>query len=608
MSDIRNVAIIAHVDHGKTTLVDALFKTAGMFRDNQQVETRAMDSNELERERGITILAKCTSLTWKDTKLNIVDTPGHADFGGEVERILSMVDGVIVLVDSAEGPMPQTKFVVSKALALNLNPIVVINKIDRQDARPQEVIDEVFDLFVALGANDKQLDFPILYASGRSGWAVKHLDDERKDLSPLLETIMEHVPAPEKNYDAPFSMLVTTLESDVYLGRVLTGRIQSGVARINEPVNTLRPGSGVVERARLTKLLAFQGLKRIPIEEAKCGDIIAIAGLSEATVADTIASPEITEPIASLPIDPPTISMTFSVNDSPLGGKEGSKVTSRLIGDRLFKEAEGNISISVKRSEGNDSFEVAGRGELQLGILIETMRREGFELSISRPKVLMHKDENGMLMEPMEEIFADVDDEFSGIVIEKLTLRKGDLKDMRPSGVGKTRVTFIIPTRGLIGYYSEFLTDTRGTGIMNRSFAGYDVHRGLIPGRQRGALISLENGSAVPYALFFIQDRGTLFINPGDPVYNGLIIGEHSKDNDLEVNPTKEKHLSNMRASGKDENIRLSPPRVITLEQALSYINDDELVEVTPSAIRLRKKYLDPITRKKMSRALKDAN
>ena len=607
MSDIRNVAIIAHVDHGKTTLVDALFRTAGMFRDNQQVETRAMDSNELERERGITILAKCTSLTWKDTKLNIVDTPGHADFGGEVERILSMVDGVIVLVDAAEGPMPQTKFVVSKALSLNLNPIVVINKIDRQDARPQEVIDEVFDLFVALGANDQQLDFPILYASGRSGWAVKDMNDERKDLSPLLETIVDHVPPPEKNYDAPFSMLVTTIESDPYLGRVLTGRIQSGVAKINESVNALRPEKGVVERARLTKLLAFQGLKRIPIEEAKCGDIVAIAGLSEATVADTIASPEITEPLKSLPIDPPTISMTFSVNDSPLGGKDGKKVTSRLFGDRLFKEAEGNISISVKRAENNDSFEVAGRGELQLGILIETMRREGFELSISRPKVLMHKDETGQLLEPMEEVLADVDDEFSGIVIEKLTQRKGDLKDMRPSGAGKTRVTFLIPTRGLIGYYGEFLTDTRGTGIMNRSFAGYGPHRGIIPGRQRGALISIGNGSAVPYALFFIQERGVLFVNPGEPVYDGLIIGEHSKDNDLEVNPTKEKHLSNMRASGKDENIRLSPPRVITLEQALSYINDDELVEVTPKAIRLRKKYLDSITRKKMNRALKSA-
>ncbi len=607
MQDVRNVAIIAHVDHGKTTLVDALFRTAGMFRDNQQVETRAMDSNELERERGITILAKCTSLNWNGTKLNIVDTPGHADFGGEVERILSMVDGVIVLVDAAEGPMPQTKFVVSKALALNLNPIVVINKIDRQDARPQEVIDEVFDLFVALGANDRQLDFPVLYASGRSGWAVSDLNDERVDLSPLLETILKHVPAPEGNCDAPFSMLVTTLESDVYLGRVLTGRIQSGTARINEAVNTIRPGKGIVERSRLTKLLAFDGLKRIPIEEAKCGDIIAIAGLSEATVADTIASPEITEPLDSLPIDPPTISMTFSVNDSPLAGKDGTKVTSRMIGDRLFKEAEGNVSISVKRSEGNDSFEVAGRGELQLGILIETMRREGFELSISRPRVLMRKSEDGTLLEPIEEVMIDVDDEFSGIVIDKLTQRKGELKDLRQSGVGKTRITFSIPTRGLIGYYGEFLTDTRGTGIMNRIFEGYMPHRGTIPGRQRGALISIGNGNAVPYALFFLQERGVLFVNPGDQVYDGLVIGEHSKDNDLEVNPTKEKHLSNMRASGKDENIRLSPPRVITLEQALSYINDDELVEVTPKVIRLRKKYLDSITRKKMSRDKKSS-
>lgn len=601
--NIRNIAIIAHVDHGKTTLVDALFKTSGMFRDNQQVETCAMDSNELERERGITILAKCTSLYWKGTKLNIVDTPGHADFGGEVERILSMVDGVIVLVDAAEGPMPQTKFVVSKALALNLNPIVVINKIDRQDARPQEVIDEVFDLFVALGANDKQLDFPILYASGRSGWAVKNLDDERKDLTPLMDTILEHVPAPDGDENAPFQMLVTTLESDVYLGRVLTGRIHSGTARINEAVNTLRPGKGVVERARLTKLLAFNGLKRVPIDEAKCGDIVAIAGLSEATVADTIAAQSVTEPLKSLPIDPPTISMTFSVNDSPLGGKEGTKVTSRMIGDRLFKEAEGNISINVTRAAGNDSFEVAGRGELQLGILIETMRREGFEMSISRPKVLMHKDpETGATLEPIEELQVDLDDEFSGVIIEKITQRKGNLIEMKPSGAGKTRLIFSIPTRGLIGYYSDFLTDTRGTGIMNRSFIGYEPHRGPINDRQRGVLISIESGTAIPYALFYLQERGTLFVNPGDPMYEGLIIGENNKDNDLEVNPTKEKHLSNMRAAGKDENIRLSPPRKITLEQALSYIADDELVEVTPKAIRLRKKYLDSNTRKKMSR------
>ncbi len=603
--NIRNVAIIAHVDHGKTTLVDALFKTAGTFRENQQVETRSMDSNELERERGITILAKCTSLKWGNTKINIVDTPGHADFGGEVERILSMVDGVIVLVDAAEGPMPQTKFVVSKALALNLNPIVVINKIDRQDARPQEVIDEVFDLFVALGANDKQLDFPILYASGRSGWAVKDLNDEKKDLVPLMEMILSHVPAPTCDESAPFKMLVTTLESDVYLGRVLTGRIYSGVAKVNDAVNVIRDDKGVIERARLTKLLAFDGLKRIPIDEAKCGDIIAVAGLSDATVADTIAAQSVTEPLESLPIDPPTISMTFSVNDSPLGGKEGSKVTSRMIGDRLFKEAEGNISITVTKSDNNDSFEVAGRGELQLGILIETMRREGFELSISRPKVLMHKDENGQLLEPIEELQIDLDDEFSGTIIEKITQRKGNLIEMKPSGVGKTRLIFSIPTRGLIGYYSEFLTDTRGTGLMNRSFLGYEPHRGHISGRQRGVLISIESGTAIPYALFYLQDRGTMFVNPGDPMYEGLIIGEHSKDNDLEVNPTKEKHLSNMRASGKDENIRLSPPRKISLEQALSYIDDDELVEVTPKAIRLRKKYLDSNTRKKMSRAAK---
>ncbi|MDR2598279.1 MAG: translational GTPase TypA [Holosporales bacterium] len=602
--NIKNLAIIAHVDHGKTTLVDALFKQSGLFRDNQQIETCAMDYNDLERERGITILAKCTSFVWNGTKLNIVDTPGHADFGGEVERILSMVDGVLVLVDAAEGPMPQTKFVLSKALALNLNPIVVINKIDKNDARVSEVLDEVFDLFIALGANDTQLDFPIVYASGRNGWAVKHLDDEKKDLTPLLETVMSHVPNASILEGQPFQMLVSMLEYDQYLGRILTGKILSGTASINDPVHVLRPGQeNEIEKARLTKLLAFEGLSRIPINSAQAGDIIAIAGLGKATVADTIAALDVTTPLSAIPIDPPTISITFSVNDSPLAGKDGKKLTSRMIGDRLFKEAEGNVSISVKRSQHDESYEVAGRGELQLGILIETMRREEFELSIGRPKVLFRKDDaTGELLEPLEELYIDLDDEFTGVVVEKIIQRKGEMIDMRPSGIGKTRIKFLIPTRGLIGYYGEFLTDTRGTGVMNKSFHSYVSHKGSIEGRNKGVLVSVANGKAIPYALFFLKERGTLFVTPGDPVYEGMIIGENSRENELEVNPTKEKQLSNCRAAGKDENIKIPNPRYISLEQAIAYIQNDELVEVTPTAIRLRKKYLDPNTRKKMSR------
>ncbi len=600
---IRNFAIIAHVDHGKTTLVDAMFKQSGLFRNNQQVENCAMDYNDLERERGITILAKCTSFVWNDIKLNIVDTPGHADFGGEVERILSMVEGVLLLVDASEGPMPQTKFVLTKALALNLKPIVVINKVDKPDARVTEVLDEVFDLFVALGATEEQLDFPILYASGRNGWAVNDLNDERKDLTPLFEKIVSHVSAPVVNPDAPFAMLATMLDYDHYLGRVLTGKIVSGTANLNDFVHAISPDGKVVESSRLTKLLTFEGLKRIPVDKAECGDVVAIAGLETATVADTICSINATELLKSIPIDPPTIAMVFSVNDSPLAGKEGKKLTSRVIWERLEREAEGNISIKIKKSELKDSFEVAGRGELQLGILIETMRREGFELSISRPKVLYHTDPNtGEKLEPIEELYIDLDDEFTGTIVEKITLRKGQLLDMRPCGVGKTRLKFLIPTRGLIGYHSEFLTDTRGSGIMNRSFHGYEPYKGTVEGRNRGVLVSIAQGNAIPYALFFLEERGTLFVRPGDPVYEGMIIGENNKDKELDVNPTKTKQLSNMRAAGKDENIKLSPPRTISLEQALSYIQDDELVEVTPSSIRLRKKYLDQITRKKMSR------
>lgn len=604
-NSLRNLAIIAHVDHGKTTLVDAMFKQSGIFRDNQQIETCAMDYNDLERERGITILAKCTSFVWNNVKLNIVDTPGHADFGGEVERILSMVDGVLVLVDAAEGPMPQTKFVVSKALALNLNPIVVINKIDKQDSRVSEVIDEVFDMFVALGANDKQLDFPIIYASGRSGWAVKDMGDEKKDLTPLLEMIISHVSPPEIDQSAPFQMLVTMLENDKYLGRILTGKVLSGTASINDLVQGIRPIDGVVERARLTKLLSFEGLQRIPIQSVSAGDIVAIAGLEKTTVADTLCSPEVTEPLYSIPVDPPTLSMTFSVNDSPMAGKDGGKkLTSRMIGDRLFKEAEGNVSIEVKRSDGNDSYEVAGRGELQLGVLIETMRREGFEMSISRPKVLFHKDPNtGRELEPIEELYVDLDDEYTGVVVEKLIQRKGEMVDMRSSGFGKTRMKFLMPTRGLIGYYGEFLTDTRGSGIMNRSFHSYAPHKGIIYGRNRGVLISTETGTANAYALFFLQERGVLFVKPGDLIYTGMIIGENNRENDLEVNPTKSKQLTNMRAAGKDDAIKLSPPRVMSLEQSIAYIDDDERVEVTPLSIRIRKRYLDSNTRKKVSRA-----
>ncbi|MDR1551724.1 MAG: translational GTPase TypA [Holosporaceae bacterium] len=601
--ELRNLAIIAHVDHGKTTLVDAMFKQSGLFRDNQQMETCAMDYNDLERERGITILAKCTSFTWNNVKLNIVDTPGHADFGGEVERILSMVEGVLLLVDSSEGPMPQTKFVLTKALALGQRPIVVINKVDKPDARAEEVINEIFDLFAALGASEEQLDFPIIYASGRNGWAVRSMTDEHRDLTPLLETIVAHISPPQIDMNAPFQMLATMLDYDQYVGRVLTGKIMSGAASINSSVHAIREGKGIVERARLTKLLSFEGLKRIPIECVECGDIVAIAGLQIATVADTIASTEITTPLKSISVDPPTLSMVFSINDSPLGGQDGKKLTSRMIWDRLQKEAEGNISISVTRTDEQDSFEVAGRGELQLGILIETMRREGFELSISRPHVLYRTDEiTGKKLEPMEELYIDLDEEFVGIVVEKITLRKGSLLDMRPSGVGKTRLKFLIPTRGLIGYHCEFLTDTRGSGVMNRSFSGYEPHKGPIEGRSKGVLVSNSAGNAVPYALYFLEERGTLFVSPGDPLYEGMIIGEHCKSNELDVNPTKTKQLSNMRAAGKDENIKLSPPRAISLEQALSYIQDDELVEVTPKAFRLRKKYLDQITRKKMSR------
>ncbi|MBL4602767.1 MAG: translational GTPase TypA [Emcibacteraceae bacterium] len=603
---LRNIAIIAHVDHGKTTLVDAMFQQSGMFRDNEKVEDCAMDSNELEKERGITIFAKCTAVEWGDHRINIVDTPGHADFGGEVERILSMVDGVILLVDSAEGPMPQTKFVTGKALALGLRPIVVINKIDKADRRPEEVHDEVFDLFVSLEANDEQLDFPMLYASGRDGWASHDLDDSRDNLDPLFETIIKYFKKPvmrtKEVISEPFSMLATLLDRDNFMGRVLTGRIQSGKIKVNDPIQVLNQDGKVVETGRATKLMSFEGLNRIPVDEALAGDIIAIAGLIIGTVADTICASEVTEALQAQPIDPPTLSMRFSVNDSPIAGREGTKVTSRMIRDRLEREAEGNVAIEITESEGKDSFDVAGRGELQLGVLIETMRREGFELSISRPRVIYQEDENGARTEPFEEVVIDVDEEYSGVVVEKMAERKAEMTDMRASGA-KTRITFLAPSRGLIGYHGEFLTDTRGTGVMNRTYHSYRPYKGPITGRRVGVLISMGVGKAVAYALWGLEDRGVIMINPQEEVYEGMIIGEHSRNNDLDVNVLKGKQLTNIRASGKDDAIRLTPPRKLSLEQAIAYIQDDELVEITPSSIRLRKRFLIPHERKKAARA-----
>ncbi len=598
--DIRNIAIIAHVDHGKTTLVDQLLRQSGTFREHQVVAERAMDRNDLERERGITILAKCTSVVWKGTRVNIIDTPGHADFGGEVERILNMVDGAIVLVDAAEGVLPQTKFVVGKALAQGIRPIVVVNKIDRQDSRADEVHNEVFDLFAALGADDDQLDFPMLYASGRQGWADETMDGPRKDLSAMFDLVLRHVPPPTVKTDAPFAMVASILDYDNFLGRVLTGRIEQGTARVNMPLKVLRSDGTIVETGRLTKLMSFRGLDRVPVEEAEAGDIIAVAGLTDGTIPDTVCSPEQMTPLHATPVDPPTLAMTFRINDGPLGGREGKKVTSRQIRERLLRETEGNVAIKVTESNETDAFEVAGRGELQLGVLIEQMRREGFELCIGRPRVLTRKNpETGEREEPMEEVLVDVDEPYSGVVVEKMSRRKGEMQDMRPSGGGKVRLTFNIPSRGLIGYHGEFLTDTRGSGIMNRLFAGYGPWKGPIEGRRSGSLISTEGGEAIHYALFYIQERGTLFVNPGDKVYEGLILGEHSRESDLDVNPIKEKKLTNVRASGKDDAMLLIPPRRMSLEQAIAYIEEDELVEVTPSAIRLRKRHLDPNTRKR---------
>ena len=603
--DLRNIAIIAHVDHGKTTLVDELLKQSGAFRANQAVAERAMDSNDLERERGITILAKATSVEWKDTRINIVDTPGHADFGGEVERILSMVDGVVLLVDAAEGPMPQTKFVTSKALALGLRPIVVLNKVDKPDAEPDRALDECFDLFASLGANDDQLEFPHMYASGRSGWADAELDGPRKDLSALFNLVVNHVPAPRqiKHQDEPFTMLATTLGSDPFVGRVLTGRVETGTLKVGATVQALSRISQKIEQFRVTRVQAFRGLAQQDIDEAQAGDIVSLAGMSKATVSDTICALAVDEPLEAQPIDPPTITVTFGINDSPLAGRDGKKVQSRVIRDRLMKEAESNVAIKISDTPSGEAFEVAGRGELQMGVLIENMRREGFELSVSRPQVLMREGENGEQLEPIEEVTIDVDDEYSGAVIEKVTgVRKGELAEMKQAGTGKTRIIAHVPSRGLIGYHGEFLTDTRGTGVLNRVFHTWAPHKGAIPGRRAGVLISMEDGVSVAYALWNLEDRGKMFIGAQEKIYQGMIIGEHTRESDLEVNPLKGKKLTNVRASGTDEAVRLTTPITLSLEEAIAYIDNDELVEVTPNSIRLRKRYLDHHERKRMAK------
>ena len=603
--DLRNIAIIAHVDHGKTTLVDELLKQSGTYRENQATTERAMDSNDLERERGITIFAKPTSVEWKGTRINIVDTPGHADFGGEVERILSMVDGVVLLVDAAEGPMPQTKFVTSKALKLGLRPIVVVNKVDKPDGEPDRALDECFDLFASLEATDEQLDFPSMYASGRSGWADMELDGPRENLDALFDLIIEHVPAPAQitEQDKPFTMLATTLGGDPFLGRLLTGRVESGTLKAGQTIKAMSRDGTLIENFRCTKILAFRGLEQTAIDLAEAGDIVSIAGMTKATVADTLADQSVDEAIPAQPIDPPTITVTFGINDSPLAGRDGKKVQSRVIRERLMKEAESNVAIKISDTPGGDAFEVAGRGELQMGVLIENMRREGFELSISRPQVLF-QEIDGVRHEPIEEATIDVDDEYSGAVIEKITgARKGELVEMKPAGAGKTRIIAHVPSRGLIGYHGEFLTDTRGTGVINRVFHDWAPHKGKIPGRRAGVLISMENGTSVAFALWNLEDRGKMMIGAQADVYTGMIIGEHSRENDLEVNPLKGKKLTNVRASGTDEAVRLTTPVILSLEEAIAYIDDDELVEVTPNAIRLRKRYLDPHERKRHAKS-----
>ena len=601
MESLRNIAIIAHVDHGKTTLIDSIMKQSGMFRENQDVDERIMDSGDLEKERGITILAKPTSIQWKDTRINIIDTPGHADFGGEVERVLSMTDGVILLTDAAEGPMPQTKFVLSKALAQGLKPIVIINKIDRPDGRPDAVIDEVFDLFVSLDATDEQLDFPILYAAGRDGWCVKDLNDSKENLHALLDLILEHVKSPKVETDKPFAMLSTLLDSDPYLGRCLIGRVEQGTAKVNDTVKAINLEGEQVESGRLTKLFKFEGTERVAVDEVQTGDIICIAGLAEASVADTICNIDVTKPIPSTPIDPPTMSITITVNDSPLAGLEGKKVTSTVIRERLLAEAETNVAISFAENDKKDAFEIGGRGELQLGVLVETMRREGYELTVSRPHVVYKIDENDKKLEPIEEVIIDVDDEYASTVIDSMNKRKAEMLDMRNAS-GKTRLIFKAPSRALIGYQSRFLTETRGTGVVNRLFDSYGLFKGEISTRRNGALIATQTGTAVAYAIFNLQDRGIMFIDPQTKVYQGMIVGEHNRPNDLEINILKGKQLTNVRASGTDEAVKLVTPRKMSLEQMMAYINEDEVLEVTPKNLRLRKQFLDPHQRKKAAK------
>ena len=601
MENLRNIAIIAHVDHGKTTLIDSIMKQSGMFRENQDVDDRIMDSGDLEKERGITILAKPTSIQWKDTRINIIDTPGHADFGGEVERVLSMTDGVILLTDAAEGPMPQTKFVLSKALAQGLKPIVIVNKIDRPDGRPDAVIDEVFDLFVSLDATDEQLDFPILYAAGRDGWCVKDLDDPKENLHALLDLILDHVEPPKVESNKPFAMLSTLLDSDPYLGRCLVGRVEQGTAKVNDNVKAINLSGEEVESGRLTKLFKFEGTERVAVDEVQTGDIICIAGLAEASVADTICNIDVTEPIASTPIDPPTMSITITVNDSPLAGLEGKKVTSTVIRERLLAEAETNVAISFAENDKKDAFEIGGRGELQLGVLVETMRREGYELTVSRPHVVYKIDENDKKLEPIEEVIIDVDDEYASTVIDSMNKRKAEMLDMRNTS-GKTRLIFKAPSRALIGYQSRFLTETRGTGVVNRLFDSYGPFKGEISTRRNGALIATQTGTAVAYAIFNLQDRGIMFIDPQTKVYQGMIVGEHNRPNDLEINILKGKQLTNVRASGTDEAVKLVTPRKMSLEQMMAYINEDEVLEVTPQNLRLRKQHLDPHQRKKAAK------
>ena len=603
MSDeLRNIAIIAHVDHGKTTLIDSIMKQSGMFRENEYVSERLMDSGDLEKERGITILAKPTSINWESITINIIDTPGHADFGGEVERVLGMTDGVILLIDAAEGPMPQTKFVLGKALAQGLKPIVIINKADRSDGRPDEVLEEVFDLFISLDANEEQLDFPTLYASGRDGWCVNELNEPHENLHPLLNLIIKHVKPPQVNQELPFAMLVTLLDSDPYLGRCLVGRVEQGSAKVNDTVKSINLNGDKIENGRLTKLLKFEGLNRVPVNEVFPGDIICVAGLAKTSVADTICDLSLETAMKSTPIDPPTMAVTITVNDSPFAGTEGKKVTSTLIRERLLAEAETNVAITFSESSNKDSFEIGGRGELQLGVLIETMRREGFELTVSRPKVLLKKDKNNKLIEPLEEVIIDVDEEYVSSVVDSMNKRKSEMQDMRSSGAGKTRLTFYAPSRGLIGYQSKFLTDTRGTGVLNRLFHSYAPYKGDVPNRRNGALISTDTGKAVAFAIWKLQDRGQMFIGHNTVVYKGMIVGEHSRDNDLEINVLKGKQLTNMRASGSDEAVILVPPRQMSLEEMMAYINEDELLEVTPLNLRLRKKFLDSKERKKSTR------